>query len=96
MPLKPGTKKITPAPVSDGYAGSMAAAIEKAFLDGWPESMGGQPKPESNDQMRLMFLAIAQGVVKHLKENPTSFKVTVNDGTHNFFGTVTEIVTDPA
>jgi hypothetical protein len=95
MPLKAGTKKITPTPLVDGYSGSMASAIEKAFLDGWTESMGGQPKPESNDQMRLLFIAIAQGVVKHLKENPTAFKVTFNDGTHNYVGSVTSIETDP-
>jgi len=44
-----------------------------------------------NNQMRLMFVAIAQGVVKHLKENPNAFGVTVTDGINTFTGTVTGV-----
>ena len=90
MPLKPGTKKEAP-PNHQGYENSMAEAMEKAFFDMWPQSMGNQPAPESNDQFRLMFLAIANGVVKHLKDNADSFSVTVGSGS----GTVSSIETDP-
>lgn len=58
------------------YTNSMAEAIEKAFLAEWPKVIPGQPVPESNDQMRLLFMAIAQGVVYHLVHHPEAFVVT--------------------
>ena len=61
------------------YDNSMAQAIEKAFLAEWPNVIPGQPVPESNDQMRLLFMAIAQGVVHHLVKNPGAFTLTVRD-----------------
>ncbi len=90
MPLKAGTK----APVINGYENSMAAAMETAFLEQWPYVMGDETLPASSDQMKLMFIAIAQGVIKHLKQNSASMKVTVNlnVGGSNVTGTGT--VTD--
>jgi len=74
-------------------AESMAQAMETAFINEWPIAMDGQPAPEMNSQMHLMFLAIAQGVVNHLKANPDAFKVTVSSsGTgSNYTGNVTAI-----
>lgn len=83
MPLKAG--KI------GNDADSMSQAMAKAFLDEWPSVMGNDPKPEMNNQMRLMFVAIAQGVINHLRANPKSFKVTVSDGTLSLTGEVTDI-----
>ena len=52
---------------------------ENAFLKEWPVIMGNEkPAPEGNDQMRLMFIAIAQGVVRHLLDNEAA--ITVNTG----------------
>lgn len=79
MSLKPGTRIPQPGGV-DGWAGSMAQAMEEAFLQEWPVVMNGAKTPDSNDQMKLMFIAIARGVVKHLVENHDSFKVTVTGG----------------
>jgi hypothetical protein len=91
MPLKAGTK----APVSNGYGGSMAEAIETAFMAQWPYVMGDADVPASNDQMKLLFIAVAQGVVNHLKQNSASMKVTVTvnvGGTsYNGTGTVSNI-----
>ena len=91
MPLKAGTK----APVANGYNNSMAAAMEKAFMEQWPYVMDDADLPASSDQMKLMFIAIAQGVIKHLKQNSASMKVrvTFNIGntTHIGTGTVTDI-----
>jgi hypothetical protein len=70
---------------------SMAKAIEDAFLSEWPNAMGGQPVPAINDQMRLMFVAVAQGVINHLNANPDAFKVTVSDGSNSYSGEVTSI-----
>lgn len=63
------------------YTNSMAQAMEKAFLDEWPKIMDSdEPKPEMTDQMRLLFIAVAQGVVRHLVNNPDSFKVLFPGG----------------
>ena len=59
------------------YVGSMASAMEEAFKNEWHNYMDGAAPPKMNDQMRLMFVAIAQGVVNHLKANHDAFKVTV-------------------
>ena len=59
------------------YTNSMAEAMENAFLNEWPNIMGGQPKPQPNDQMRLLFMAIAQGVVQHLTQHPEAFTAVV-------------------
>ena len=72
-------------------AGSMVHEMEEAFKKEWPKVMKGQPVPEPNDQMRLMFAAIAQGVVNYLSQNHDAFKVTVSDGTFTFHGSVTKI-----
>lgn len=74
MSLDSGTK----APGSATYSGSMADAMEKAFKEEWPYVMGDADLPASNEQLSLMFRAVAQGVIRHLKQNCTSLKVTVN------------------
>jgi hypothetical protein len=94
MPLKAGTKKITPAPDPDPYAESMAEAMERAFFREWRGSMGGQDPPPPNDQMRLMFIAISQGVVNHLRAHPEAFMVTVaEDESGNLIGKISSIET---
>src|SRR5688572_25156696 len=90
MALKPGTKIPRPDG-SDGWVGSMAEAMENAFLDEWPQVMGSAPKPTPDNQMRLMFIAVARGVVKHLHDNPQSFLVTTNGGAGVQTGTVTTV-----
>ena len=75
------------------FSGSMAEEMANAFLEEWDSAMGPNPppKPDMNNQMRLMFIAIAQGVVKQLKENPKAFGITITDGINTFTGTVTNI-----
>lgn len=76
MPIKPGTL--------DDFAGSMAEAIE-AQLDTMLRAEGqpGLPmdaSPETRDRRRL-FVAIARGVVAHLKVQESSIVVAyVDDG----------------
>jgi hypothetical protein len=91
MALKAGTKH--PGDPT-GYSGSMAEAMEQVFLKEWPFVMGDAPVPQSNDQMRLLFIAIARGVIQHLEQNHGSFKVTTTDVSVNTAeGEVTEIET---
>jgi hypothetical protein len=75
MALRAGTKQLGPYG-EDQYTGSMAAAIESAFIKEWPVIMGSNA-PAPNDHMRLLFVAIAQGIVRHLKENDSSITVSV-------------------
>jgi hypothetical protein len=80
MPLKAGSKKIGFAqnPDYDNYDGSMAEAMEKAFEKEWPFIMGSAPKPPSSPEMQLLFIAIAQGVVKHLVSNASAIQILVS------------------
>ncbi len=74
-------------------AEKMAQAMEVAFAAEWPNAMGDADVPGTNQQMHLMFLAIAEGIVTHLKANPEAFKVTVTQtgSGNNYTGNVTGI-----
>ena len=68
------------------YNGSMAEAIEKAFIEIWPSIMNSPAPPVSNE-MKLLFIAVAQGVVKHLQDNADAFNITANtSGNHTHTG----------
>jgi hypothetical protein len=62
MSLKAGT--------TTDFDGSMAAAIK----DAWDGVRGDTP---TSEQMRLLFIAVAQGVINHLKQNPDSFVIDI-------------------
>lgn len=84
MPLKAGT--------TNDLSNSMAKAMEDAFVEQWSNVMGDRELPEDRQQMRLMFVAVAQGVVEHLKSNPNAFRVEVTlPGGGTATGEVTEI-----
>ncbi|MBC8488707.1 MAG: hypothetical protein H8D45_22000 [Bacteroidetes bacterium] len=86
MTLKAGT--------ISNMSNSLAKAMEEAFLEAWPSVMDTQ-KPEVNDHLRLMFIAVSQGVIKHLKENPESFKVKIyHEGSSDYKGKIDEIQTE--
>ena len=74
------------------FSDSMAEAIENAFLEEWPEAMGGADKPETNPQMKLLFVAVAQGVVRYLKDyagDSILVEVSVKSTNHKGTGDVT-------
>ncbi|MCD4725857.1 MAG: hypothetical protein K8R63_13550 [Bacteroidales bacterium] len=66
--LKPGT--------IDDFNGSMAKAMEDAFKAIWPVIMATD-EPKTSKHLRMMFIAISQGVVKHLSDKAEAVKVTV-------------------
>ncbi len=70
MTLKAGT--------TNDFSDSMAAAIEAALKTEWPNVMGAGSTVDSNPQLRLLCIAVAQGVLRHLKDNPADIKVLVN------------------
>ena len=72
--LNPGTHADTPG------SQTMAKAMEQAFFDQWPAFNGDRPQPrgDQRESLRLFFVAVAQGVVQHLRDNPTAFQVDVD------------------
>lgn len=73
--LKAGSQKNTSL-----YGSSMALAMEQAFIKEWPAVMKTD-SPEINSHLKLMFVAIAQGVIKHLEENKNAFIIEeINNG----------------
>ncbi|QAA81839.1 hypothetical protein EI546_08960 [Aequorivita sp. H23M31] len=91
MALKSGTKGTSSAV----YPGSMSDAMAQAFREEWPTVMGDAPVPASNEQMNLIFRAVSQGVIRHLKQNCSSMRVaitvTIGGSTYNGTGTVNDI-----
>ncbi|MFQ3596014.1 MAG: hypothetical protein SNJ63_07865 [Sphingomonadaceae bacterium] len=74
MAIRPGTL--------NDFSGSMAAAIESELnasllLDGLPALPTG-PADELRERRRL-FVAIARGVIRHLRDNQVSIRVTYLD-----------------
>ena len=84
MPLKSGYDQIVPNFNQADFADSMAKAMENAFLSAWPSIMGNDiPVPDPNNQMRLMFVAVARGMVEHLVANDNSFLIRLSsDDSH--------------
>jgi hypothetical protein len=80
--LKPGTFSDT--------IDTMAKAMEDAFLDQWSLFNPNLPVPGAESaqlkSMRLFFVAVSQGVVQHLRDNPAAFQVTVQNGSHSHSG----------
>ena len=56
---------------------SMAKAIEVAFMQHWESDVGGTP-PKYNKQMQLLFVAVAEGVINHLKTTPMRVTITTD------------------
>lgn len=74
---------------------NMAKEIEDAYLAVRQSAGITDPLPSgSNAQdMRMMFIAIATGVITHLQKNPTAFAVQVDSTL--FTGNVTSVATYP-
>jgi hypothetical protein len=78
------------AGTTSSWEGSMAGAIEQAFLEEWPVLMKSAP-PETNPQMKLLFLAVAKGIVRHLVANSDAFVIKLSgldEGNSKAFVTV--------
>ena len=70
MAIKPGT-------VAD-FGGSMTQAMENALAEEY-QSLKGEALPAMGEEDRRMLLvAIAQGVTKHLVDNLDAFQMTVD------------------
>ena len=85
MALKAGTV--------DEIAGTMVQAMENAMEQLWLAEKGENLPEAGSDDRRLLFAAIAQGVVRHLADNPDAFDVEVDTGTTTYTGEVTQVQT---
>jgi hypothetical protein len=71
MTLKPG--KV------DDFTGSMAEAMEEVFKAEWWRIKGTHLLGAGEDERKILFSAIAKGVVKHLREKARdAFKIDVD------------------
>lgn len=70
MGLKPGRV--------DDFTNSMAAAMEDAFQSEWLDVKGTALPGKGEEDRKILFSAVARGVVKHLQENAaTAFQIAV-------------------
>lgn len=59
----------------DDFEDSMAAEIEDALRDVRLEE--GLAPPVDDDDRRMLFVAIARGVIAHLQKNEAAFRIRV-------------------
>ena len=72
----------------------MAVAIEAAFVNQWPLFNPDLPLPDEEQlvPMRLFFVAVAQGVVQHLRDHPEAISIAVAEAAgHTHPASVTQI-----
>jgi hypothetical protein len=74
---------------------NMARAIEDAYRQVRINAGITQPLPSGPNaqDMRLLFLAVARGVIQHLAAHPQAFevRVTLDTNGHPSHGTVTQV-----
>jgi hypothetical protein len=73
----------------------MATAMEEAFLNQWPFFNPELPLPDETKlkPMRLLFVAVSQGIVQHLRDNEEAFEVEVEEDGTTLEGTVVRVNT---
>jgi hypothetical protein len=54
------------------FAGSMAEAMQNAFNDEIAIR-----KPRADEQMKFLFIAVAEGLIRHLAAHPEAFNLIV-------------------
>ncbi len=61
------------------WSGSMAERMQQAFALEWA-AVRNVPLPNANSlDMKILFSAIAQGIVRHLDDQQTSFDIVNGD-----------------
>lgn len=77
------------------FADSMADEIEKALNEVRKEA-GMDPLPTSDATDRhMLFVAIARGVIKHLKAKEKAFQIKVDSDAHTHTGSLSIQVKSP-
>lgn len=68
---------LKPGHVAD-FTDSMAEAMDEAFRDEWQVAIGTPLLEAGARERKVLFSAIALGVVRHLEKNSEALKVIVN------------------
>ncbi|EOR94502.1 hypothetical protein ADIARSV_2348 [Arcticibacter svalbardensis MN12-7] len=71
-------------------ANSMADAIQIAFNNHYKEVMG-KDHPDANKQMTLLCVAVAEGVINHLKAHPEAFVIKTKFSDSTLYDAIVEI-----
>ena len=77
MALKAGTINSTDITNTDNST-SMAEVMEQVFHKALPSVVPGADPTKGEAERQLLFVAVAQGVVRHLQEHHDDFKVEVD------------------
>ncbi len=80
MKLKAGTLTVAHP---NAFANSMAAAMMNAMEKEYRVVKNVDLPKTGNEELKLMFAAIAQGVVRHLQSNPDAFRIVGADTTES-------------
>lgn len=76
----------------EAYTGSMAEEIEKA-LNALRQEKGLDALPANDPDRQMLFIAIARGVINHLKANEGAFVIQFSVDTAS--NSVVEVTTQP-
>ena len=92
-----GTELYGGTPFDFDSTSNMAREIENAYIAMRQDVGITEPLPTGGNAQdrRLLFLAIARGVIQHLANNPKALQVSVSDGVDTFTGDVTSISVHP-
>jgi hypothetical protein len=74
-------------------ADTMVAEIRRALVEARAEAGITQPLPTGQNatDMNILFLAIARGVLNHIRKHPHAIQVNVHSGHFSIHGHSTEI-----
>jgi hypothetical protein len=76
----------------EAYTNSMAAEIEEALND-LRQEKGLEALPANDPDRQMLFIAIARGVINHLKSNEAAFVIQFDVDTSS--GTIVQVTTQP-
>jgi len=68
---------LKPGRVSS-FSNSMAEAIDEAFKEEWQIEIGTPLLEAGTRERKVLFAAIARGVVKHFEQHPGAFEIDVS------------------
>lgn len=83
MTLKPGAPRVLDGKWvldDDAVAGSMALEIEEQFKAVYEHVKGEEMSLDNEEDLRILLVAIARGVVMHLQENQAGINTATVSG----------------
>jgi hypothetical protein len=80
MVMKPGASGS-----ENTFSGSLAESIENAFKVEWLMAKGEPLPDDGRDDRRLLFAALAQGILNYLKDNDGDFKLLVDSDIQDIY-----------